>query len=107
MSAQASLSSSRSTIISKVESPMQVVMNNTNEEVDVHRGLAKGLCMAVMMNEDLFRGKEGLVIMNGALKLAMSGVQRVQLAFNDFLWLALKIDDAEDDGEILTEYVDL
>eukprot|EP00586_Coscinodiscus_wailesii_P014096 CAMPEP_0172505274 /NCGR_PEP_ID=MMETSP1066-20121228/185056_1 /TAXON_ID=671091 /ORGANISM="Coscinodiscus wailesii, Strain CCMP2513" /LENGTH=2828 /DNA_ID=CAMNT_0013281825 /DNA_START=96 /DNA_END=8582 /DNA_ORIENTATION=- len=100
--------------ISKMESTILAVANDTNEDIDVHRGLAKGLCAAVMLDPDIFRGKTGLAVMDVALKLAMSGVQKVQLAFNDFLWLSLRIgedgdDDDDDGGEslVLQEYLEL
>ena len=66
------------------------------ERIEVHQSVAKGLCVATTMKPDVFAGKKGLSILDAALKLAMSGVQRVQLAFNDFLWLALDVKGGED-----------
>ena len=42
--------------------------------------------------------------MDGALKLAMGGTQRIQLAFNDFLWLALMVGNGE---KGLNAYLDI
>ena len=67
-----------------------------SEDLEIHRAVAKGLCVAVRMKPTVFRGKTGLPIMNGALRLALSGSQRVQLPFNNFLWLALSIGEGGD-----------
>jgi len=67
-----------------------------SEDLEIHRAVAKGLCVAVRMKPAVFRGKTGLPIMNGALRLALSGSQRVQLPFNIFLWLALSIGEGGD-----------
>ena len=67
-----------------------------SQNMEVHKAVARGLCAAVRLKPTVFRGKPGLPIMDGALKLAMSGSQRVQLAFNDFLWLALALGQGDD-----------
>jgi hypothetical protein len=42
--------------------------------------------------------------MNNALKMAMSGSQRVQFSYNDFLWIAL---DVKAGGNGLEEYLSI
>merc|ERR1712051_511353 len=84
---------------------------DSKEEIEVHQSLAKGLCTAIVMKPETFRGSKGLAIIDGALKLSMSSVQKVQHAFNDFLWLALRVGDFKSDGEesnvLLDEYISL
>lgn len=86
--------SDSSACLSIVESSLLKCMD-PKELMEVHQALARGLCAAVRMNVTVFGGTEGLAIMNAALKLAMSGTQRVQYAFNDFLWLALRVEEGE------------
>ena len=75
----------------------------SNEDIEVHKSMAKGLCIAVSKNVDIFNGEKGLSVINGALKLAMSGTQKVQYAFNEFLWLVMQFN--EDEGiHRLNEY---
>merc|ERR1719469_1137737 len=69
---------------------------NANETMEVLRSIAKGLCISVLIKPDTFKGNIGLPILNAALKNAMSGNQRVQLAYNDFLWLALNVKDGDE-----------
>jgi len=67
-----------------------------SESMEVLRSMAKGLSISVLMKPDIFNGKKGLSILDAALKNAMSGNQRVQLAYHDFLWLALNVSDGDD-----------
>lgn len=67
-----------------------------NESMEVLRSVAKGLSISVLMKPNIFNGKKGLSILDAALKNAMSGNQRVQLAYNDFLWLALNVNDGDE-----------
>jgi len=69
---------------------------NSKEDISVHRGIARGLCYAVVKNPDLFLGKSGVTIISAGQKLAMSSIQKVQLPFNDFLWLAFKVKEGND-----------
>jgi len=85
------------------EAPLLRLMD-TKESHDVHRGIARGLCFGVSANPDLFDGKNGVPIMNSALKLAMSSVQKVQQVYQDFLWLTLQVSDGEDSTK-LSEYL--
>lgn len=82
-------------ILKSVEGCILKCMEST-ESIEIHRAVARGLCVAVRMKPTVFGGKPGLPIMNGALRLALSGSQRVQLPFNDFLWLALAIGQGEE-----------
>jgi hypothetical protein len=71
------------------------------ESMEVLKSIAKGLSVGVTLSSTLFSSKVTFPIVEGALKCAMSCPGRVQLAFNDFLWLALNVKDGE---EGLTRY---
>ena len=79
-----------------VEAELLAVMGNTKEPLETHQALAKGLCLALTLaqakdNIDFF----GITLLNACLKLAMSGAQRVQFAYNDVLYLALQVADGQ------------
>lgn len=75
----------------KLVEPMILKNMKPTEDIEVHKSIARGLFIAVSINSEVFDGEQGLPILNSALKLAMSGTQKVQFAFNEFLWLALQI----------------
>lgn len=72
--------------------PVILKCMDVKESMDVLKSMAKGLSLAVMLRADIFtRNKVSLPILDAALKNSMLGQQRIQLAFNDFLWLALNV----------------
>jgi len=77
---------------------------DSKEELAVQQGVANGLCVTARLQQGLFRTEAGLVLINNALKLAMSGAQRVQFSYNDFLWIALDVKSGESG---LEEYLSL
>jgi hypothetical protein len=77
---------------------------DTKEELPVQQAVANGLCITARLQPGVFRTGEGLNLINNALKLAMSGAQRVQFSYNDFLWIAL---DVQKGGSGLEEYLNL
>ncbi len=77
---------------------------DTKEELSVQQAVANGLCITARLQPGIFRTEEGLPLINAALKLAMSGAQRVQFSYNDFLWIALDV--AKGQGG-LDEYLSL
>jgi len=83
----------------RVESVFITIMQSPQERMEIHKAVASGLCVALKLfpsNDTVtFFGKN---ILDACLKLAMSGTQRVQYAFNDVLWLALGCGNA-DGGE--------
>ena len=79
-----------------VEGDLLRVMGNSKERLETHQALAKGLCLVLQLagandNVDLF----GITLLNACLKLAMSGTQRVQFAYNDVLYIALHVADGQ------------
>eukprot|EP00980_Cylindrotheca_fusiformis_P009504 scaffold2077_cov119-Cylindrotheca_fusiformis.AAC.7 len=80
-----------------LEPELLAVMGNSKEKLETHQAIASGLCLALLLSNvenrvDFF----GLEMMNASLKLAMSGAQRVQFAFNDVLYLALDVANGQD-----------
>lgn len=80
----------------QAEPALLSIMGNTKERIETHQALAKGLCLALQLadaedNVDFF----GLTLLNACLKLAMSGSQRVQFAYNDVLYLALEVAEGQ------------
>ena len=80
--------------LAAVEKSIVKVMD-TKEELAVQQAVANGLCITARLQPGLFRTQEGLALINNALKLAMSGAQRVQFSYNDFLWIALDVKNGE------------
>ena len=89
--------------LSQLESGIVKCMD-TKEELPVQQAVANGLCITARLQPGVFRTDEGLNLINNALKLAMSGAQRVQFSYNDFLWIAL---DVQKGGSGLEEYLSL
>lgn len=79
-----------------VEPELLAFMGNSKEKLETHQAIARGLCLALQLSGvankvDFF----GLSLLNACLKLAMSGAQRVQFAFNDVLYLALDVAEGQ------------
>lgn len=78
------------------ETQLIKLLGNTREPIEFHRALARGFCVALLMIENDKRIEiMGLPLIDACLKLAMSGAQRVQFAFNDVLWLALDVAEGQ------------
>lgn len=63
--------------------------------LDLHRAIAKGLCIALSLIEDR-QAFMGLSLTDACLNMALTSSQRVQFAFNDVLWLLLRVDEGND-----------
>jgi HEAT repeat protein len=84
------------TSLRKVESDLLAIMNDTKARLETHQALARGLCLSLELADVESRVSFfGLTLLNACLKLAMSGSQRVQFAFNDVLYLALDVSGGE------------
>jgi hypothetical protein len=66
------------------------------DTIEQLKSMARGLSIGAQLNPALFERKSTLPIIDAGLKCAMTAQQRVQFAFNDFLWLALNVKDGED-----------
>jgi hypothetical protein len=79
------------------ESQLVKILGNTSESIDLHRALARGICVALLMIDSSERvDTMGLSLIDACLKLATTGAQRVQYAYNDVLWLALDVEGGQD-----------
>jgi hypothetical protein len=81
--------------IKQMEGSLLKVMKS-KETMEVLKGIAKGLCIAAGLRPEIFRTKLGHPFLEAALENAMCGNQRIQLAYNDFLWLALDVKSGDD-----------
>ena len=72
------------------------VIENSKESIEIHRAVALGLISAVQMQDAPDRVDFlGLQLLDACVKIALSGSQRVQFAFNDLLWLAFDVANGE------------
>jgi len=78
-----------------MSSPLLKCMDR-KETMEVLKAVAKGLCVAVQLKPELFTSKTSHMYLEAALANAMSGNQRVQHAYNDFLWLALHVNEGDE-----------
>ena len=83
--------------LSKLQSVLLDIMGNSRAPMEIHRALAAGFCLLLKFlktDEDnvQFLGTD---LVDAILKLAMSGAQRVQYAFNDVLWLVLDVQNGQ------------
>lgn len=81
----------------RVEPELLQLMRNSKERMETHQSIARGLSLALQLADvedrvDYF----GLELLNGCLKLALSGAQRIQFAFNDVLYLALEVGEGQE-----------
>merc|ERR1712032_8788 len=93
----------------EVEPLIYQILKDTRERMEVHRAMARGLCLAIRLSKGRSVESSGVellgkTLLDTSLQLAKSGVQRVQYAFNDVLWLAL---DVASGSEGLEEYIDI
>jgi HEAT repeat protein len=73
------------------------ILTNPRESMDVHRSVAKGLCLALSMVDRPKRlDAMGVVLVDACLNLTLTGTQRVQFAVNDVLWMALDVESGND-----------
>jgi hypothetical protein len=95
MALGAAVGSSKTPAVSlrKVEPDLLAVMANSQEQMEVHQAIARGLCLALQLcvvdKVEFF----GLTLLNACLKLAMSGAQRAQFAFNNVQYVALDVSE--------------
>lgn len=76
----------------QVENLILSILSNKQERYEVHKSMARGLCLSLMLSgEDDRVSFFGKTLIDACLQLAMSGSQRVQFAYNDVLWLVLDV----------------
>ncbi|KAL3922460.1 MAG: hypothetical protein SGILL_002195 [Bacillariaceae sp.] len=79
-----------------VEADLLPLMGDLKQRLETHQAVARCLCLALELADVPSRvAYFGTTLLNTCLKLAMSGSQRVQFAFNDVLWLALDVAEGQ------------
>jgi hypothetical protein len=80
-----------------VESDFLSLMDrDLKHRLETHQAVARGLCLCLQLAQVESRiSFFGLNLLKACIKLAMSGSQRVQFAFNDVLWLALDVTEGQ------------
>lgn len=82
------------------------IMNNTRETMEMHRAVARCLCLALFLVDKEKRVDfMGMSLMDACLHMALNSSQRIQYAYNDVLWLALDVESGTTKG--LDRYCDL
>lgn len=89
-------SSNPSSSLRASEGDLLMVIRNRKEPIEIHRALARGLCVALLLIEKNARADfMGLAMIDACLDMALKSSQRVQFAFNDVLWLSLNVSEGQ------------
>jgi len=81
------------------ESTILPLLKDLQQPLEIHRASAIGLATALSLWHPSARIETtGVRFLDASLTLAMQGVQRVQFAFNDVMWLALDVGSGSTDG---------
>jgi HEAT repeat protein len=84
------------------------VLRDTRETIEIHRAVARGLCIALSMLDPTIRIQVmGINLLDACLAMALKSSQRVQLAFYDVLYLALNVSEEGGDTGGLNRYCEL
>jgi len=79
-----------------IESDLLSLMGDLKQRLETHQAIARCLCLCLQLAQVESRVSFlGLTLLKACIKLAMSGSQRVQFAFNDVLWLALDVTEGQ------------
>jgi len=79
-----------------IESDLLSLMGDTKQRHETHQAIARCLCLCLQLAQVESRiSFLGVTLLKACIKLAMSGSQRVQFAFNDVLWLALDFTEGQ------------
>jgi hypothetical protein len=86
------------------EGDLLKILKDTRESMDIHRAMACGFGVALQLIDRENRVDfMGVTMLDACLQLSLNSAQRVQLAYNDVLWLALDVDSGSTAG--LDRYV--
>jgi hypothetical protein len=79
------------------EAELMTILDNKQETMEMHRASARAICVALSMIDGSKRvDAMGLSLIDACLKLALSGAQRIQFAYNDVLWMVLDVAKGDD-----------
>jgi hypothetical protein len=90
-------SSNPKSVLRACETELLKAMRDTKETIEIHRAVARCLCVALLVVDKSTPGVDflGLNMMDACLTMALKGMQRVQYSFYDVLWLALHVSEGE------------
>ena len=79
------------------EAELLKVMRDTKETIEIHRAVARCLCVVLLVVDKSTQRVDflGLNIIDACLNMALKGMQRVQYSFYDLLWLALNVSESD------------
>ena len=75
---------------------LSLMIGDLKQRLETHQSIARCLCLCLELSQVESRiAFFGLTLLKACAKLAMSGNQRVQFAYNDVLWLALSVSEGQ------------
>mmetsp|Transcript_6466 Transcript_6466/g.18499 ORF Transcript_6466/g.18499 Transcript_6466/m.18499 type:complete len:2786 (-) Transcript_6466:82-8439(-) len=75
---------------------VSLMVGDLKQRLETHQAIARCLCLSLELSDvDSRVAFFGLKLLKACIKLAMSGNQRVQFAYNDVLWVALNVSEGE------------
>jgi HEAT repeat protein len=75
---------------------LSLMVGDLKQRLETHQSIARCLCLCLELSQvDSRISLFGLPLLKACIKLAMSGNQRVQFAYNDVLWLALSVSEGQ------------
>lgn len=75
---------------------VSLMVGDLKQRLETHQAIARCLCLSLELSDVESRiSFFGLKLLKACIKLAMSGNQRVQFAYNDVLWVALNVSEGQ------------
>jgi len=76
---------------------LSLMVGDLKQRLETHQSIARCLCLCLQLSQvDSRIALFGMTLLKACIKLAMSGNQRVQFAYNDVLWLVFNVSEGED-----------
>ncbi len=76
---------------------LSLMVGDLKQRLETHQAIARCLCLCLTLSDVESRvALFGVTLLKACIKLAMSGNQRVQFAYNDVLWHALTVSEGQD-----------
>mmetsp|Transcript_4350 Transcript_4350/g.10408 ORF Transcript_4350/g.10408 Transcript_4350/m.10408 type:complete len:2789 (+) Transcript_4350:111-8477(+) len=74
-----------------------LTVGDLKQRLETHQAIARCLGLCLTLSDTVSRVQLfGVTLLKACIKLAMSGNQRVQFAYQDVLWLALEVEQGQD-----------
>eukprot|EP00535_Pseudo-nitzschia_heimii_P006924 CAMPEP_0197189268 /NCGR_PEP_ID=MMETSP1423-20130617/19466_1 /TAXON_ID=476441 /ORGANISM="Pseudo-nitzschia heimii, Strain UNC1101" /LENGTH=2796 /DNA_ID=CAMNT_0042641327 /DNA_START=47 /DNA_END=8437 /DNA_ORIENTATION=- len=75
---------------------LSLMVGDLKQRLETHQSIARCLCLCLELSQvDSRIALFGMTLLKACIKLAMSGNQRVQFAYNDVLWLVLDVSEGQ------------